>query len=53
MFEKYKDCSAEISEITECENFIKGFRLGALMMIEVMYNSDCPSINDLSQWILN
>lgn len=53
VFEKYKDCSAEISEITECENFIKGFRLGALMMIEVMYDSDCPSINDLSQSILN
>ncbi len=25
VFEKYKDCSAEISEITECENFIKKF----------------------------
>lgn len=46
-FEKYKDCSAEISEITECENFIKGFRLGVLMMIEVMYDSDCPLTNDL------
>lgn len=25
-FEKYKDCSAEISQIKERENFIKGFR---------------------------
>lgn len=40
-FEKYKDCSAEISQIVECENFIKGFRLGVLMMIEVMEDSDC------------
>lgn len=35
-FEKYKDCSAEISQITEYENFIKGFKMGALMIIEVM-----------------
>lgn len=47
-FEKYKDCSAEISQITECENFIKGFRLGALMMIEVMEDSGCPLTNDLN-----
>ena len=48
IFEKYKDCSAEISQITEFENFIKGFRLGALMMLEVMEDSDCPLINDLN-----
>lgn len=47
-FEKYKDCIAEISQITECENFIKGFRLGVLMMIEVMEDSDCPLTNDLN-----
>lgn len=47
-FEKYKDCSAEISQITEYENFIKGFRLGALMMIEVMEDSGCPLTNDLN-----
>ncbi len=47
-FEKYKDCSAEISQITERENFIKGFRLGALMMLEVMEDSDCPLTNDLN-----
>lgn len=35
-FEKYKDCRAEISQITEYENFIKGFKMGALMIIEVM-----------------
>ena len=35
-FEKYKDCSAEINQITEFENFIKGFKMGASMMIEVM-----------------
>lgn len=47
-FEKYKDCSAEISQISERENFIKGFRLGALMMLEVMEDSDCPLTNDLN-----
>ena len=35
-FEKYKDCSTEISQITEFENFTNGFKMGALMMIEVM-----------------
>lgn len=35
-FEKYKDCGAEIGQIVECENFIKGFRMGVLMMIEVV-----------------
>ena len=35
-FEKYSDCSAEISQITEYENFVKGFKMGALMIIEVM-----------------
>ncbi|MBD5104177.1 MAG: hypothetical protein HDT47_04845 [Ruminococcaceae bacterium] len=39
IFEKYKDCSAEISQITEFENFIKGFKMGALM-IEVMKDSN-------------
>lgn len=40
IFEKYKDCSAEIGQITEYENFIKGFKMGALMMIEVMGNTN-------------
>ncbi|MCM1059932.1 MAG: hypothetical protein NC452_06525 [Eubacterium sp.] len=47
VIKKYKDYNAEISEITECENFIKGFRLGALMMIEVMYEPDFPSVDGL------
>ncbi|MBD5115558.1 MAG: hypothetical protein HDT46_10265 [Ruminococcaceae bacterium] len=48
IFEKYKDCSAEISQIKECENFIKGFRLGALIMLEVMEDLDCPLSKDLN-----
>ena len=39
-FEKYKDCSAEIGQITEYENFIMGFKMGALMMIEVIKDSN-------------
>lgn len=35
-FEKYKDCNREISEICECESFIKGFQLGARIIIEVI-----------------
>lgn len=40
IFEKYKDCSAEIGQITEYENFVKGFKMGALMMIEVIKDSN-------------
>ncbi len=39
-FEKYKDCSVEIGQITEYENFVKGFKMGALMIIEVMKDSN-------------
>ena len=35
-FEKYKDCNREISEICERESFIKGFQLGARIIIEVI-----------------
>lgn len=34
--EKYKDCNREISEICERESFIKGFQLGARIIIEVI-----------------
>ena len=33
-FEKYKDSNCEISEISERESFIKGFQLGARIIIE-------------------
>lgn len=36
IFEKYKDCNHEISEICERESFIKGFQLGARIIIEVI-----------------
>ena len=35
-FENYKDCNSEISEISERESFIKGFQLGARLIIEVI-----------------
>ncbi|MGN0489874.1 DUF6809 family protein [Ruminococcus sp.] len=37
-FEKYKDCSREISEICERNAFLNGFRLGARIIIEVVNN---------------
>lgn len=36
IFEKYKDCSREISEISEQQSFITGFNLGAKIVIESM-----------------
>ena len=35
-FEKYKDCNREISEISEGETFLNGFRLGARIIIDVV-----------------
>ena len=35
-FEKYKDCNREISEISEREIFLNGFRLGARIIIDVV-----------------
>ena len=37
-FEKYKDCNREISEISEREKFLNGFRLGARIIIDVVNN---------------
>ena len=33
-FEKYKDCNREISEISERQSFITGFKIGAKIVIE-------------------
>ena len=35
-FEKYKDCNREISEISERQAFITGFKLGAKIVVESM-----------------
>ena len=35
-FEKYADCSSEMHDLTEREAFVKGFTLGARIIIEVM-----------------
>ena len=37
-FGKYKDCNREISEISEREIFLNGFRLGARIIIDVVNN---------------
>lgn len=37
-FEKYKDCNREISEISEREIFLNGFRPGARIIIDVVNN---------------
>ena len=36
IFEKYKDCNRESSEICERQSFITGFKLGAKIIIESM-----------------
>ena len=36
IFEKYTDCTTEMHDLTEREAFVKGFVLGAKIIIEVM-----------------
>ena len=47
IFKKYQDCQHEIAQIGESEAFIKGFRLGGQMMLEVCDDTDCPFIDEL------
>ena len=36
IFEKFTDCSTEMHDITEREAFVKGFTIGARIIIEVL-----------------
>ena len=40
VMEKLRDNQAELSDISECEVFICGFRLGARIMLEVLDGRD-------------
>lgn len=39
-FEKFKDCQCEMTDISEREAFVSGFRLGAKIIIEVLTDAD-------------
>ena len=39
IFEKFSECSTEMHDLTEREAFIKGFAIGARIIIEVMSNT--------------
>lgn len=39
LFEKFRDFQSDESHIYEVERFIRGFRVGALMMVEVFAGS--------------
>lgn len=47
IFEKLKDCEAELHGMNEREAFISGFKLAARIMTEVLYDpsEDCICIN--------
>lgn len=36
IYEKLREGRSELSSLVECEAFISGFRLGAMIMLEVM-----------------
>jgi len=39
ILEKYADCIADMHDLTEREAFVKGFTIGARIIIEVMTNN--------------
>ena len=40
IFEKYTDCTSEMHDLTEREAFVKGFTIGAQIIIEVMASNN-------------
>lgn len=40
LFDKYKACQYEMTQITECQAFIKGFKLGARFVMACFENGD-------------
>ena len=40
MFKEYKACQDEMTQITECQTFIKGFKLGTRFVMECVENDD-------------
>ena len=40
VYEKMKDNLSELAQISECEIFTQGFKLGARIMLDVMDDSD-------------
>ena len=40
IFEKFSECSTEMHDLTEREAFVKGFTIGARIIIDVMTTGD-------------
>jgi len=36
LFRQFVDAQQEVSSLSDCENFIEGFRMGARMMMDVL-----------------
>ena len=46
IYERLTDCQKELNVLEQCEAFIRGFKLGAQIMIEVTEGADVPSVDD-------
>ena len=46
IYERLTDCQKELNDLEQCEMFIRGFKLGARIMIEVTEGTDVPSVDD-------
>ena len=46
VYERLTDCQKELNNLEQCEMFIRGFKLGAQIMIEVTEGMDIPSVDD-------
>ena len=44
LFEQFQDAEREVSCLSDCDNFIEGFRMGVMVMLDVLlpHNSIDP-----------
>lgn len=46
LFEKYLDCTNELSSLECCNEFLTGFRLGGRIVMEIVFGADDAELQD-------
>lgn len=46
LFEKYLDCTSELSSLEYCNEFLTGFRLGGRIVMEIIFGADDSELQD-------
>lgn len=37
IFERFKNAAQEIGSLSDCDNFVEGFRMGAMVMLDILF----------------